>query len=280
MITFYRQNPDSRLANFIQGYWQMECYDQAQHLDLIPDGFPEIFIQINPRAELTLKKEKQVFSFSNFGMIGQMTQGARVKLSKGAKLLFIKLYPWTPHLLFKTPFFQFTNQICKFEFSYLENEFGQLAIHFSSLDSLEDDFPLLDAIFLKKLANQSLQHPFLPLAVKAIYSSDGTLDIDSLNRSIGSSRRYIEKIFKNNIGLSPKQYARLIRVKKASLLLQQSSHKGIISNIAFDLNYYDLSHFFKDFKAIVGLSPSDYLQQQTGFLLEGKNSYLRQWEYS
>ena len=62
--------------------------------------------------------------------------------------------------------------------------------------------------------------------------------------------------------MSPKQYARLIRVKKASILMAGNSFMGNIGAVATNLHYYDQSHFIKDFKTVIGQTPSQYLKEQ------------------
>ena len=80
--------------------------------------------------------------------------------------------------------------------------------------------------------------------------------------------------------MSPKQYARIIRVKKASMYMLDPGFTGNLQTIADALQYYDQSHFLKDFKAVVRQTPTAFLQQQPNFPIEGIKAYLGQWDYS
>ena len=91
---------------------------------------------------------------------------------------------------------------------------------------------LLDAFFLKKLAEQKDQNSFLQFAVRQIYNSNGTISIDSLTKHVHASRRYVEKVFKERIGMSPKEYAQIIRVKKTSMYLLDPRFNFNIREIA------------------------------------------------
>ena len=53
-----------------------------------------------------------------------------------------------------------------------------------------------------------------------------------------------------------------------------------IREIALRLDYYDQSHLLKDFKAVMGQSPSVYLKKQSTFSETDLMSYLDQWDYS
>ena len=130
------------------------------------------------------------------------------------------------------------------------------------------------------LNNKPYDHPFLQFAVSQIFATNGTTSVDSLRNNISASRRYVEKLFKKNIGLTPKQFARLIRVKKASIFLQQKDFNGFLYSVSESLNYYDQSHFLKDFKMVVGSTPTQFLSKQSSLKIEGIESYLAQWDYS
>ncbi len=139
---------------------------------------------------------------------------------------------------------------------------------------------LLDAFFLKKLADAPADDSFLKFAVRQIYTSDGTISIDRLTQHIHASRRYVEKMFREKIGMSPKQYARIIRVKKISMYLLDPRFHVNLRDITHRLDYYDQSHLLKDFKAVMGQSPSVYLKKQSTFSPTDLMSYLDQWDYS
>ena len=133
---------------------------------------------------------------------------------------------------------------------------------------------------MKNLPVGEMECPFLNFAIQKIYNSNGTTSIDGLRQNIAASRRYVEKLFKKSIGLTPKRYARLIRVKKASILMQHEDFDGSIAGVAAALDYYDQSHFLKDFKMVVRKTPTQFLKTQAAMPMEGVGEYLRQWDYS
>jgi AraC-like DNA-binding protein len=116
--------------------------------------------------------------------------------------------------------------------------------------------------------------------MKTPFCSNGTISIDSLTKHVHASRRYVEKVFKERIGMSPKEYAQIIRVKKTSMYLLDPRFNFNIREIADRLEYYDQSHLLKDFKAVMGQSPTAFLQRQTIFSEPDLMSYLDQWDYS
>ncbi|WP_157981834.1 AraC family transcriptional regulator [Aliidiomarina soli] len=75
-----------------------------------------------------------------------------------------------------------------------------------------------------------------------------------LAATYGKSRRQFERDFIEIVGLSPKHFAQVIRVQRATRLLTHSQLS--LADIAFDLGYVDQSHFTHEFVGFHGLPPS------------------------
>ena len=87
----------------------------------------------------------------------------------------------------------------------------------------------------------------------------GSISIEQLAEDTGYTTRYIDKCFRNETGLSPKQLAKIVRFQSAISALNQNQHIGrSLTEIAADLGYFDQSHFVHDFKAYTGLTPKKY----------------------
>ncbi|MEO1261565.1 MAG: helix-turn-helix domain-containing protein [Bacteroidota bacterium] len=279
MLRFNRTEPSPELRQFIQGYWQIENGAQTEILDLVPDGHPELVFLLSNKV-ITKPHGLIGVQVPTAGFIGQLTKRFITVLEPHAKLFFVKLYPWTPFLLFQVPQFQLNDKITELEALTDDPLLRHLPCLIRSCDKLDSLKENLDRLFIDKLNAESFDHPFLQFAVSRIFATNGTISVDSLRNNIAASRRYVEKLFKKNIGLTPKQFARLIRVKKASIFLQQKDFSGQLSSVSASLNYYDQSHFLKDFKMVVGSTPTQFLSQQSNLKIDGLESYLAQWDYS
>lgn len=90
--------------------------------------------------------------------------------------------------------------------------------------------------------------------IRAHYQSDMT--VERLASYIGISRKYLFAIFKNSLGVSPKDYIVDYRMKKAAGLL--SDKNLTVSNVAYSVGYKDALTFSRMFKTKFGVSPTDY----------------------
>jgi AraC-like DNA-binding protein len=80
--------------------------------------------------------------------------------------------------------------------------------------------------------------------------------ITDLAFSVNLSRTRLFKLFKEELGLSPKQYLRILRIRKGKELLEKTRFS--IKEIAHQVGYNDGTHFMRDFKRIYAVSPSQY----------------------
>ncbi len=266
MLQFHRLPPHPALRNDLQGYRLIEAGDAPTTLDLVPDGFPELAFPLRHSIKMAAagKTPEPLVSPS---LMGQTTGIFTILPEPGSKLLLVKMYPWTPFRLFGTPAFLLKDEVTELAGLSDEPSFRQLATDLASVTDFRSAADLLDLYFLKKTGALPAGNAFLESSVRQIYRKNGALDLDDLTSLTHASRRYVEKVFKHHVGISPKHYARLIRVKKASILLMDPRFDGVIGRIADSLDYFDSSHFVKDFRNITGLTPSGFLRRNAHLMM-------------
>jgi AraC family transcriptional regulator len=75
-------------------------------------------------------------------------------------------------------------------------------------------------------------------------------------RSVNLSPRRLGQLFKVEIGVSPMQFLRNVRMRRAQVLLQSSFLS--IKEVTFQSGFTDVSHFVRDFKQYYGVTPSEF----------------------
>lgn len=86
--------------------------------------------------------------------------------------------------------------------------------------------------------------------------ADPELGMAEVARESGTSYESFRKRFKQETGLSPKQYRERHRIEDACRLLQESTLP--VKIIADRVGYCDPFHFSKQFKRYTGMSPSEF----------------------
>jgi len=72
---------------------------------------------------------------------------------------------------------------------------------------------------------------------------------------LGISERHLRTIFAREIGLSPKHFARIARLRH--VLARAGSRQW--SDLADDAGFFDQSHLITEFRTLMGVSPAAYL---------------------
>ena len=83
-----------------------------------------------------------------------------------------------------------------------------------------------------------------------------------LARELHVSARHLERLFQDELGMSPSEFARKLRLKRAYDLLVETAQP--ISEVALDTGFADGSHFSRRFRDAYGLSPSQVRRNARG----------------
>lgn len=96
--------------------------------------------------------------------------------------------------------------------------------------------------------------------VRHIMNHRGLVDLPDLEQKSHLSSAQFRKRFREEVGLSPKKYSKIIRIN--SVISEfYSNQQGLLLDLAYAHDYYDQSHFIKEFKSIVGQTPTQYLAE-------------------
>ena len=84
----------------------------------------------------------------------------------------------------------------------------------------------------------------------------GELSLGDFAQAVNLSVWRLCHIFKDEVGMPPMRYLRLLRMERAKGLLESSFLS--VKEIAFQVGLNDESHFVRDFKSTYGFSPALY----------------------
>jgi AraC-like DNA-binding protein len=124
------------------------------------------------------------------------------------------------------------------------------------LNELTDPDPILRGIEEALLdALHGRPDPRDPLLRGAVESLSGAGErVGALARRLSVSERHLRDLFTDRVGLSPKRFARIQRVRT---VLARSGSAGW-AGVASDTGYYDQSHLTADFHTLMGASPAAF----------------------
>jgi AraC-like DNA-binding protein len=95
-----------------------------------------------------------------------------------------------------------------------------------------------------------------------IMSRNGIVTVKQLEEKFRISRRWLEKQFAVQVGVSPKEFARIYRFT-CMLKKVTNTPSATWGTLLEDFGYYDQSHLNKDFQEFAGYTPTQYLQHSS-----------------
>lgn len=113
---------------------------------------------------------------------------------------------------------------------------------------------LFEAALLERLSPAAAPQPGIAAALAAVASGAGIAQAAALS---GVSHRHFIVQVREAVGLTPKTYARVLRLRRA-LALAATAPRPAWAAIAAGAGYSDQSHFSREFLAMTGVTPGAY----------------------
>lgn len=102
--------------------------------------------------------------------------------------------------------------------------------------------------------NKSMQNVQTIMAL--IHADRSIQSVHTLAERYGKSKRTLELVFRDCVGVSPKWVLR--RKRLADTLLRMQTTQTTWATLVADSGYTDQSHFSREFKSITGINPREY----------------------
>ncbi len=112
-----------------------------------------------------------------------------------------------------------------------------------------------------KLKQQILSQPHVKFTVKQMAETTNV------------SPSYLSRLFKENLGISPKGFVRDVRLELAKTLLETSFKR--VKEICYEVGFSDQRNFARDFKKKYTHSPTEYQKQYWAKLEEMETKYTK-----
>lgn len=249
--------PRPELRSYLSQIWIFESPAgfSNQGTLIAPNAKPKIIFPYLNNLSTTDKDKTEVCKEADIWFIGVRDMPVTLGSSSGATgSIGVELTTSGAYHFLSLPFSQLTNTLFSFTDLYgkkgeelLEKLFGNKT-PFEKVETIQQ-------FLLDRLYEQQRSNGLIDYSVRLISSSKGLLEIKELERKTGYSKRYLDMLFKEYVGISPKTYSTIVRFQ--SFYKNISQEKLLPTDSIYEL-YYDQSHFIKEFKRFTGKTPMQY----------------------
>lgn len=255
--------PHKDLESIVKFYWTLKVpFDpNNQKQKIVPDGCIEMTFNFCDKIK-KITSETDFILHPNAMIMGQRTKSFDILPTGDVDTFAVCFYPIGFTNFVKTPLENLVDKETP-----ISELFGQLAAfeleqQMSKAISTQQRIEIIENFLLKILNESDTISNIVKSTVEALLKTNGTTSINALLKDDTSKRRQLERHFRKQIGISPKQLGKAIRLQTTlNLLLNKKS--GTLTNIAYESEYFDQNHFIKDFKQLVDVTPKEFLNNES-----------------
>ena len=243
--------PSAALAPFVRCVWHLSgpasTVPEAQ--PIVPDGCVEIVLNLgDPFLRVNGGTVVQPVAM----VVGQIT-GPVVVIPTGVVDVWgVRLQPWGAAAFLAIPLGELRETMVE-----LDAVAGSLTDLASEVHDGQCREHVLMEAMERWIGDRHAPDPGVRAAVELITHALTPPSVRSVSSQLGRSTRWVQRAFRNTVGLSPKMLTRINRVQRA-MRAARSHPARTWSSIAADVGYFDQSHLVRDFRQLVGCTPSEF----------------------
>jgi AraC-like DNA-binding protein len=264
--------PGQLLRQYVKCYYIYESDTNVAYDDTVfPSGNLEIIFNLGEGKWQTAVGDVYVTTPS-IELWGQIIQPLAIRSLGKNTMLGIRFYAHAAAFFLNDKVDLFNNQVL--DYSELSGkEVNLLYAELQETASWNRRIELVEVFLLHRLSRRERRLGKADVVsdiMDEIRKEDFFDNIGNVASRYGLSSRYLQKIFLEYTGLTPKLYSKINRFQN-SLKLVSKKHTSLTS-IAYDCGYFDQSHFIREFKSFTGLTPSGYALDKSPITLALANN--------
>jgi AraC-like DNA-binding protein len=134
-----------------------------------------------------------------------------------------------------------------------------------------DRFRWLERALIEHVRRPLDRHPAVAISLDAHRRQSACTRTRELARLVGLSERRFIDVFRNEVGMTPKMFDRVMRFQRV-LKRMPAGHCDDWAELAAACGYYDQSHLIRDFREFTGGAPTSYLMRMQALRARGAHA--------
>lgn len=251
--------PGNALKQYVKCYYTYESDANVIFEDTVfPSGCVEIIFNLGTGKWQTATGNNAYIDNPSIELWGQVIRPLPIRSIGKNTMLGIRFYPHAAAYFLNDKVGLFNDQVIDFNDLH-GTAAGILYSQLLETASWNKRIELIEKFLLHKLSlsqNRFSKLGMVSNVMTEMCKADFFDNIANVASRYGITSRYLQKLFFQYTGLTPKLYSQIHRFQNSLRLITQNNSS--LTSIAYDCGYFDQSHFIREFKSFTGFTPSGY----------------------
>ena len=245
----------AHLAASVEVVWQSDgtvWEPQDRHY---PSPSVELLVNVSgDRYRLVVPQGAEFFD--DAWLAGVQTGPVVTDVPRHSTVLGVRLTPAGAYALLAMPMRELAGFVANLE-DLVGRASRELTDRCRHAASLEERFRVAAAWVAERVSRARGVTPEIAWSAAQIERSGGQVSIGRLREETGFSKTRLVAAFRDQIGVAPKLYARIVRFSRAAAMLEE--REAPLTDVALAAGYYDQPHMNAEFRELSGLTPREFV---------------------
>ncbi len=209
--------PKAPLDKFVECFIYHEGFNPAHAVDrLLPDGNVEVIIDLHdaPQYIYDNKTLKEIQACRNVWASGVRTQPITIPSGKDSSMFIISFKRGMAYPFFPLPMNEIVDHVVDADLLW-GDDFALLREQILANRNSVRKFEIVEDFLTKEYAEKLIFNPCVEFALTNLVHQPKQMSLRRLTEKIGYSQKHFISMFKKQVGITPKNYLKIMRFQKA-----------------------------------------------------------------
>lgn len=267
-MNYQEFKPAEALSGFVKCYYLYETTGTFED-KAFATGCVELMFNIGEAKSQTLVDNSFVTA-PPVELWGQIIKPLSFKLQGKNRMFGIRFFSHAASCFLNEDMTQLNNRVSNGA-DVAGKDMLELHARLCDSESMQEKIEIVNRLLLSKL--KRFKHPdkisLISSAMTEMKNGSFHDTIENVALRHGISSRYLQKLFLQHTGITPKLFIKINRFQKSLKLI--SGQNSSLTDIAYACGYFDQAHFIRDYKSFTGYTPSSFSFENSTALLPSSN---------
>ncbi|MEQ8243556.1 helix-turn-helix domain-containing protein [Fulvivirga sp.] len=254
--------PHKDLETIVKCYWTLEvpAQQKTERQLILPDGCVDLCFNFGDNMKRYTSDTDFVIQPREM-LLGQITEQFYIEPTGVVNSFAVRFYPYGFANFIDLPLSALCDKETPLNILFGDEKAEHLSKKIIEANSTEARIQIIEKFLFEMFNDKTTIDNIVKSTIDTMLLSKGSKPLNVILKDEKSKRRQLERNFNKQIGLSPKQLSKVIRLQ-ATLQMLLNDTTRTLTDIAYESEYYDQAHFIKDFKEFTGLTPKEFLTDE------------------